>query len=142
MKTHHPDVREIDRKWHLVDADGQVLGRLASKIASILRGKDKPCFAPNVDAGDFVVVVNAEKIAVTGGKAADKEYFTHSGYPGGARSVNLSEMLSKKPEFVIKHAVSGMLPKNSLGRQMIKKMKVYRGPAHPHKAQEPVELNV
>ncbi len=141
MKTHHPDVREVEKNWYLVDAEGQVLGRLASRIASILRGKDKPCFAPNVDVGDFVVVVNADKVAVTGNKAAVKEYFTHSGYPGGARSVKLSEMLVKKPEYVIQHAVSGMLPKNRLGRQMIKKLKVYRGPAHPHRAQEPVKLN-
>ena len=141
MKTQHPDVKEIDKNWYLIDAEGQVLGRLASRIAAILRGKDKPCFSPSVDVGDFVVVVNAEKIAVTGGKTEDKEYFTHSGYPGGSRSVKLSEMLKKKPAYVIEHAVSGMLPKNRLGRQMVKKLKVYSGPAHPHKAQEPVEIN-
>jgi large subunit ribosomal protein L13 len=141
VKTHHPDVKEIDKNWYLVDAEGQVLGRLASRIASILRGKDKPYFAPNVDVGDFVVVVNAEKVAVTGNKAEAKEYFTHSGYPGGAKSVKLSEMLSKKPEHVIRHAVGGMLPKNSLGRQMLKKLKVYSGPSHPHKAQEPAGIN-
>lgn len=142
MKTHHPDVRKIVKPWYVVNAEGQVLGRLASGIARVLRGKDSPCFAPNVDTGGFVVVVNAEKVAVTGKKAEMKEYFTHSGYPGGARSVKFSEMLSRKPEHVIRHAVGGMLPKNRLGRQMLKKLKVYRGPAHPHAAQQPMELNV
>ncbi len=141
MKTHHPDVKGIDKSWYVIDAEGQVLGRLASRIASILRGKDKPYFAPNVDIGDFVVVVNAEKVALTGGKTESKEYFTHSGYPGGAKSVKLSDMLRRKPEYVIRHAVGGMLPKTRLGRQMLKKLKVYSGPAHPHRAQEPVEIN-
>ncbi len=141
MKTQHPDVREIERTWYLLDAEGQILGRLAARIASILRGKDNPSFAPNVDLGDFVVVVNAGKVAVTGNKLSDKEYFTHSGYPGGDRSVKLSEMIQKKPDFVIRHAVAGMLPKNRLGRQMIKKLKVYGGPSHPHSAQNPVTIN-
>lgn len=142
MKTHHPDSREIEKNWYIVDAEGQVLGRLACRIASMLRGKDKPFFAPNIDAGDFVVVVNAEKVSVTGNKTEAKEYFSHSGYPDGAKSVKLSEMLSRKPEYVIQHAVAGMLPKSRLGRRMLKKLKVYRGPAHPHGAQQPAELNV
>jgi large subunit ribosomal protein L13 len=141
VKTHHPDVCELEKNWHLIDAEGQVLGRLASRIAVILRGKNKPCFAPNADTGDFVVVINAEKVAVTGNKMDAKEYFTHSGYPGGAKSVKLSEMIKKKPAHVIQHAVSGMLPKNTLGRQMVKKLKVYSGPLHPHAAQAPVKID-
>ncbi len=141
MKTYHPDAGSIERNWHVIDADGQVLGRLASRAASILRGKHKPCFAPNLDAGDYVVVINAGKIAVTGSKMEDKKYFSHSGYPGGARNVSLADMLEKTPEKVIEHAVKGMLPGNRLGRKMLQKLKVYRGESHPHAAQKPVKIN-
>ncbi len=141
MKTYHPDVAEITKNWYLIDAEGRVLGRLASRIAGLLRGKDKPCFAHNVDVGDFVVVINAEKVVLTGRKTDTKRYFSHSGYPGGARSVSFTEQIGRKPEEVIRLAVAGMLPKNRLGSRMLKKLKVYRGSSHPHAAQNPVEIN-
>lgn len=131
---------DADQKWYLVDAKDQVLGRLAVKIARVIRGKNKPVFTPNMDAGDFVVVVNADKIRVTGKRESLKEYFHYSGYPGGAKFRSFTEMLAKKPEWVIENAVKGMLPKTRLGKKLIKKLKVYAGEAHPHAAQQPVEL--
>ncbi|RFT17027.1 MAG: LSU ribosomal protein L13p (L13Ae) [Candidatus Saccharicenans subterraneus] len=139
MKTYHPKKEEVQQKWWLINADGQILGRLATEIAVLLRGKNKPQFAPSADVGDFVVVVNAEKIAVTGNKLEDKMYYHHSQYPGGIKEKKLKEMLETKPEEVIRKAVWGMIPKNKLGRAIIKKLKVYRGPEHPHQAQNPEE---
>jgi large subunit ribosomal protein L13 len=139
MKTHIPRKEDVERKWWLVDAQGRILGRLATEIAVLLRGKKKPHFTPFLDTGDFVVVINAAKITLTGRKLAQKTYYTHSGYPGGLRARSLQEMLAKKPEEVIKKAVWGMIPKNRLGRDLYKKLKVYRGPSHPHQAQNPVE---
>ncbi len=142
MKTYNPKKEEIERKWWLVDADGKVLGRLATEIAVLLRGKNKPSFAAHVDTGDFVVVINAEKVRVTGNKLEEKMYYHHSQYPGGLREQTLKEVLAKKPEEVIEHAVRGMIPKNTLGRAVIKKLKVYKGPAHPHEAQNPQEFKI
>ncbi len=127
----------IEQKWHLVDAKGKTLGRLASRIAILLRGKHKPRFTPHVDVGDFVVVVNADKVTLTGKKWQEKLYIHHSGYPGGLKSVSAEKVKNKKPERLITMAVQGMLPKNKLGRKMIKKLKVYAGEAHPHQAQQP-----
>ncbi len=140
MPTLVPKESEIERKWFIVDADGQVLGRLASRIASILRGKHKPTFVPHLDVGDHVVVVNAAKVHLTGRKMSDKQYRWHSGYIGGLREVSAETMLRTHPERVIEWAVQGMLPKNRLGRAMAKKLKVYRGTAHPHQAQQPETL--
>jgi large subunit ribosomal protein L13 len=137
MKTFSPKAAEIERRWWVVDADGQVLGRLASVIAARLRGKDKPIYAPHMDTGDFVVVVNASKVRVTGRKAEQKVYRRHSGYPGGFREVPYRQMLAGHPERIIESAVRGMLPKNALGEQMFKKLKVYAGAEHPHQAQQP-----
>jgi large subunit ribosomal protein L13 len=142
MKTYIPKPEETSREWLLVDAEDKILGRLATEIATRLRGKHKPEFTPHLDTGDFVVVVNAEKIAVTGGKQDKKFYYRHTGYPGGIRSTSLRNMLEKKPEEVIFHAVRGMLPKNRLGRKLIKKLKVYAGPEHPHGAQSPKPLEL
>ena len=133
---------EVKRKWYLIDAEGKILGRLASKIAEILMGKNKPTYTPNVDTGDFVVVINAEKVKVTGKKLLDKVYYKHSGYLGGLKKETLFSLLNRKPEFVIKHAVKGMLPKNKLARHMIKKLKVYRGCQHPHQAQKPEVIEI
>jgi large subunit ribosomal protein L13 len=140
MSTPMPKESEIERKWFIVDADGVVLGRLATRVASILRGKHKPTFAPHVDVGDHVVVVNAEKVHLTGRKRTDKMYRWHTGYIGGLREVPAETMLKTHPERVVEWAVQGMLPKNRLGRAMAKKLKVYRGPAHPHDAQQPAPL--
>ena len=142
MKTFSPKPKDIKREWFVVDAEGQTLGRLASRIATRLRGKHKPEFAPHVDMGDFIVVVNAEKIRVTGDKMNAKHYYWHTGYPGGIKSRSLSEMLKRKPEEVITHAVKGMLPKNRLGRAILKKLKVYAGPEHPHASQQPAPLEL
>ena len=142
MSTEIAKQSDIKRDWHVVDLDGQVLGRAATQIARVLRGKHKAISTPSVDAGDFVVVVNADKIKLTGNKLSDKMYYRHTGYPGGIRSLNAEDMLEKKPEEVIRKAVKGMLPKNKLGRQMLKKLKVYSGPQPPHKAQQPKELAV
>ncbi|MBT9176229.1 MAG: 50S ribosomal protein L13 [Firmicutes bacterium] len=128
---------EVERKWWVVDATGHSLGRLASEVAAILRGKTKPEFTPHLDTGDFVIVVNAEKVKLTGNKLADKKYYRHSGYPGGFRATPYGELMRTKPEFVIEKAVKGMLPHNTLGRTQGKKMKVYRGSEHPHAAQLP-----
>jgi large subunit ribosomal protein L13 len=135
MKTYAPKLKEIERKWHLIDADGQTLGRLCSQVAKILMGKNKAMFATNIDTGDFVVVINAAKIRVTGKKATDKSYFRYSGYPGGIREISYAEMLQKHPARVIEIAVKGMLPHTSLGRDMYRKLKVYAGDKHPHAAQ-------
>ena len=142
MPTPMPKENEIERKWFVVDADGKVLGRLATRIATILRGKHKPLFAPHLDVGDHVVVLNAEKIHLTGRKLQNKQYRWHTGYIGGLREVSAEKMLKTHPERVIEWAVQGMLPKNRLGRAMAKKLKVYRGAAHPHQAQRPQELEV
>jgi large subunit ribosomal protein L13 len=137
MKTYSAKPGEIQRDWYVVDAEGQTLGRLATQIADRLRGKGKPQFTPHVDTGDFVVVVNAEKIAVTGNKLDDKMYYRHSGYPGGLRQRPLREQLDRLPTEVLRKAVRGMLPRNRLGRQQLTKLKIYAGPDHPHAAQEP-----
>ncbi len=128
---------EIDRKWYVIDAEGKVLGRLASEVATILRGKHKPIYTPHVDTGDYVIIINADKVRLTGKKLEQKEYRYHTGYPGGLRSIPYSRMMKENPEKAIQLAVKGMLPKNRLGRQMIKKLKVYSGPEHNHEAQKP-----
>jgi large subunit ribosomal protein L13 len=142
QKTWNAKPGEVTREWHLVDADGQTLGRLATRIATVLRGKDKPKYTPHVDTGDFVVVVNAEKIAVTGNKLDAKRYYRHSGYPGGLRSRTLREQLSRRPEQVLRVAVKGMLPRNRLSRAQLTKLKIYAGPDHPHEAQAPKPMNL
>ncbi len=141
-KTFFPKAEEITKNWYLVNAEGETLGRLAAKLASMLRGKNKPTFTPHTDTGDFIVVINAEKVKLTGNKLAKKTYERHSGYPGGLTVIDAKTMLAKKPEDVITLAVKGMLPKNILGRQMLKKLKVYKGSTHPHKAQMPKELEL
>jgi large subunit ribosomal protein L13 len=140
MKTWNAKTNEIERCWYVVDAEGQTLGRLATRIADTLRGKRKPEYTPHVDTGDFVVVVNAEKIAVTGKKREEKVYYRHSGYPGGLRSRTLGEELERRPTEVLRKAVKGMLPRNRLARQQINKLKIYAGPEHPHVAQNPQSL--
>jgi large subunit ribosomal protein L13 len=142
MKSYIAKPAEVQRKWYVVDAEGKTLGRLASEIATVLRGKNKPTFTPHVDCGDNVIVVNAEKVAVTGKKLKEKIYVTYSGFPGGKKEITLAEMLAKKPEEVVKHAVKGMLPKGKLGRQMFKKLHVYAGPEHKHEAQKPETLEI
>jgi large subunit ribosomal protein L13 len=142
MKTLSANNKDIIKKWHIVDANGMVVGRLASKIATILRGKNKAIFTPHVDTGDFVIVVNADKIRFTGNKLDKKVYFRHSGYPGGLKQETARNIMKDSPEEIIMIAVRGMLPKNRLGRQQLKKLKVYRGPEHPHKAQNPEILNL
>lgn len=140
MRTYTPRASEITRVWFIVDADGQTLGRLATRIATVLRGKHKPTFTPHLDMGDHVIVINADKIVLTGSKAEQKMYHAHSGFPGGLRSVPFATMLERKPTQVVEAAVKGMLPKNKLGRQMGTKLKVYAGTDHPHAAQQPVSL--
>jgi large subunit ribosomal protein L13 len=142
LKTYIARESEIEKskKWYIIDADQMVLGRMASKIAHILKGKNKPIYSPHQDVGDFVIVVNAEKVRLTGNKMQQKEYFRHSGYPGGETVTPVSLMLQRHPERVVEYAVKNMLPKNALGRKMFKKLKVYSGPEHPHKAQIPEEL--
>jgi large subunit ribosomal protein L13 len=144
QKTFTPRPGDIDRSWWLVDASDLPLGRLASEVATILRGKHKPTFAPHMDMGDFVVVVNAEKVAVTGAKEEGKSYYSHSGYPGGISSRSFRELLERHPERVVEKAVHGMLPRNRLGRAMARKLRVYAGPGHPHEGQapQPLELDV
>ncbi len=139
MKTFVPKQGDINKAWWLINAEGKVLGRLATQVAILLRGKHKPTFAPFVDTGDFVVIINADKVVVTGKKTSQKEYYSHSGYPGGLKTEVLQDLLAKKPEEVVKRAVWGMIPKNKLGRAVYKKLKVYRGPEHPHAAQNPQE---
>ncbi len=137
MKTQFAKKNEVDRKWYVIDAKDAILGRLAVKVATQLRGKSKPVFTPNTDTGDFVIVINAEKVRLTGNKMKDKVYYHHSGYVGGIKAQTAKELLEKHPERMIEKAVWGMLPKNTLGRKMIKKLKVYRGAEHPHAAQSP-----
>ena len=132
----------VERKWYVVDAEGKTLGRLASEVANVLRGKNKPIYTPHIDTGDYVIVVNAEKVKVTGKKLEQKIYYHHSEYVGGMKEATLKEMMQKKPEFVITHAVKGMLPKGPLGRQMLKKLHVYAGPEHNHAAQKPETLDI
>jgi len=135
MKTYSTKASDIEREWHVIDASGKILGRLASEVARLLRGKHKPIYVPHLDTGDYVIVINADKVRVTGNKAKQKLYYRHSGYPGGLKSTSLAEMMESHPTRVIEHAVKGMLPKNPLGRAMFKKLKVYAGPNHPHQAQ-------
>jgi large subunit ribosomal protein L13 len=142
MKTYSAKPGEVARDWYLVDADGQTLGRLATRIADTLRGKRKPQYTPHVDTGDFVIVVNAEKIAVTGNKLDQKRYYRHSGYPGGLRSRTLRDQLERRPTEVLRVAVKGMLPKNRLARRQLTKLKIYAGPEHPHAAQNPRPLDL
>jgi large subunit ribosomal protein L13 len=142
VRTFSPKAGDIQRQWHVIDASDVVLGRLASHAATLLRGKHKPIFAPHVDTGDFVIVVNAEKIALSGNKLADKRAYRHSGYPGGLRSITYGALMAKNPERIVEKAVKGMLPKNTLGRQMLRKLKVYAGPDHPHQAQRPVPFEI
>jgi large subunit ribosomal protein L13 len=142
VKTFTAKPHEIERKWFVVDAQGQTLGRLAAQVATVLRGKHKPIYTPHVDCGDYVIVVNADKIHVTGQKLDDKIYYRHSNYPGGLKQVTLRRQLQTHPERVIEAAVRGMLPKNRLGRKMFKKLKVYAGPDHPHQAQQPESFDL
>ena len=142
MKTYTPKAPEIERRWWVVDAEGMVLGRLASRIAQVLRGKHKPMFTPHLDVGDFVVVVNADKVRLTGTKMENKTYFRHSGYMGGEKHIPVATMLEKHPERVVELAVKGMLPKNNLGRLMRRKLKVYASAEHPHEAQQPQPLEI
>ena len=140
MKTYVTKPGSVEQKWYIVDAEGKTLGRLSSQVAAILRGKHKPQYSPSVDVGDYVIVVNAEKVHVTGRKMQQKKYYRHSGYPGGLTEITLADQLERHPTRVIKAAVRGMLPRNRLGRKMFKKLKVYAGPEHPHEAQQPKPL--
>ena len=141
MKSYIAKAGDIQHNWYVIDAEGKTLGKLAAETAMILRGKKKPTYTPHMDCGDYVVVINAEKICVTGKKESDKIYKRHTGYPGGLREMTLAEMRAKKPEGIIRHAVKGMMPKGKLGRAMFKKLKVYAGPEHPHAAQKPEVWN-
>lgn len=142
FKTYSAKAGEVEKEWFVVDAENQVVGRLASQVAAILRGKHKPTYTPHIDTGDFVIVVNADKVRFTGKKETDKQYFSHTGYPGGGKMRSPKEMRERKPTFIVEKAVKGMLPKGPLGRKMISKMKVYAGPDHPHAAQKPKELTL
>jgi large subunit ribosomal protein L13 len=142
VRTFSPKAGDVERQWHVIDASDVVLGRLASQVAILLRGKHKPVFAPHMDTGDFVIVVNAAKVALTGAKLENKRAYRHSGYPGGIRSIAYSELLAKHPERAVEKAVRGMLPKNSLGRSTLRKLKVYAGPDHPHQAQRPTPFTI
>ena len=142
MRTYSPKSSDITRQWHVIDASDVVLGRLASQVAVLLRGKHKPIFAPHVDTGDFVIVINADKVALSGNKLEQKRAYRHSGYPGGLRSVSYGELMEKRPDRIVEKAVRGMLPKNSLGRKTLRKLKVYAGPDHPHSAQQPVPFEI
>jgi large subunit ribosomal protein L13 len=142
VRTYSPKSTDITRQWHVIDASDVVLGRLASQVAVLLRGKHKPIFAPHVDTGDFVIVINADKVALSGNKLEQKRAYRHSGYPGGLRSMSYGELMEKRPERIVEKAVRGMLPKNSLGRKTLRKLKVYAGPDHPHSAQQPVPFEI
>lgn len=142
MKTFMANANNVERKWYVIDAEGKVFGRLASQVAHILKGKHKPTYTPHVDTGDFVIVTNIDKIVLTGNKLDKKIYYHHTGYPGGMKQVKYRELLEKKPEFAFEKAVKGMLPKNTLGRKMIKKLKVYSGPEHKNQAQKPEKLDI
>jgi large subunit ribosomal protein L13 len=140
QRTFHASVEDVDKKWYVVDAEGLVLGRLAANVARILRGKHKPIFSPHMDNGDFVIIINADKVRLTGKREEQKSYFTYSGYPGGGKTRMFKDLIKSNPQYVIEHAVRGMLPHNRLGRRIIKKLKVYSEAAHPHEAQKPEEL--
>ncbi len=142
MRTYTPKASEVTRAWHVIDATDVVLGRLASQAAILLRGKHKPIYAPHVDTGDFVIIINADKVALTGSKREQKKAYRHSGYPGGIKSTSYEQLLAQHPERAIEKAVRGMLPKNSLGRQQLRKLKVYAGDSHPHQAQQPVPFQI
>jgi large subunit ribosomal protein L13 len=142
MKSYVARPHAVERKWHLIDAEGQTLGRLATEISRLLRGKHKPQYTPHVDTGDFVVVVNAEKVVVTGKKAEQKVYYRHTGYPGGLKETSYETMLERKPTEILRRAVRGMMPKTRLGRQQLRKLKIYAGPEHPHEAQRPEPYEV
>jgi len=142
MKTYQATKEELDPKWYVVNAEGKVLGRLSTELAKILKGKNKPTYTPHLDTGDFVIVINAGKVTLTGNKLKDKIYYHHTGYPGGIKQTSAEKLLAKKPTEVIRIAVKGMLPKNSLGRQMLRKLKIYPGPDHPHEAQKPAPLEL
>ncbi|MGH9247759.1 MAG: 50S ribosomal protein L13 [Acidimicrobiales bacterium] len=142
MRTYSPKPSDIQRAWYVVDADGLVLGRVSTEIARVLRGKHKPIYAPHIDTGDHVIVVNAEKVVLTAGKAERKDVFHYSGYPGGIKRQSYADLLERRPEEAVRRTVRGMLPKNRLGRQMLKKLKVYAGPTHPHTAQQPETLAI
>ncbi len=142
MNTFMPKAADIERKWYVVDAEGQVFGRVASQVASILRGKNKPYYTPHMDTGDYVIIVNADKLILTGNKLDEKVYYHHSGYAGGLKETKYRKLMAEKPEFAIRRAVVGMLPKGPLGRQMAKKLKVYAGPEHEHQAQKPEKLEL
>ena len=142
MKTIFVKPKDITRKWYLIDAEGVILGKLAARVATILRGKHKPIFTPNMEVGDFVVVINAEKVVVTGRKEQQKMYYRYSGYPGGLTAENYSDMIKKKPTFPLEHAIKGMLPKGRLGRKLFNNVKIYAGPEHPHAAQKPEKIEI
>ncbi len=142
FKTFSAKPTDIEREWHVVDAENQIVGRLASKVATILRGKHKPSYTPHMDTGDHVIVINADKVRFSGNKETDKEYFRHTGYPGGGRTRTPKEVRQRRPEFIVQNAVKGMLPKGPLGRHMLKKLKVYAGSEHPHEAQNPKALTL
>ncbi|HZB34290.1 MAG TPA: 50S ribosomal protein L13 [Streptosporangiaceae bacterium] len=142
MRTYTPKPADVQRQWYVIDATDVVLGRLASQVAALLRGKHKPIFAPHLDTGDFVIIVNAEKVALSGKKLEQKRAYRHSGYPGGLRSISYADFMRKHPERAVEKAIKGMLPKNRLGRQMFGKLKVYAGPEHPHQAQKPVPYEI
>ena len=142
MPTYSPKINDIERAWHIVDADGLILGRMATEVARVLRGKHKPEFTPNLDTGDHVIIVNAEKVVLTGTKTTDKQVYRHSGFPGGLRQASYGQLLESQPAEAVRRTVKGMLPKNRLGRQMLRKLKVYAGPTHPHEAQKPQPLPI
>ncbi|MCH7681014.1 50S ribosomal protein L13 [candidate division KSB1 bacterium] len=142
LETYIPKLNEINQKWLVVDADGQILGRLASEVASILRGKNKPIFTPHMDVGDYVIIINAGKIRVTGKKAKTKKYYRHTGYPGGLRSDNYSDLIKSNPARILEKAIWGMLPHNKLGKKIYKKLKIYAGNEHPHEAQKPEKIEI
>ena len=142
MKTYTPKASEIQREWHIVDAEGLILGRVATEVARVLRGKHKPIFAPHIDTGDHVIIVNADKVVLSSNKATDKRIYRHSGYPGGIKSESFGDLLDRKPADAVRRTVKGMLPKGPLGRQQISKLKVYAGPTHPHAAQNPQPLEI
>ena len=142
MRTFSPTPSDITRTWHVIDAEGMVLGRLSTEVANLLRGKHKPIYAPHMDTGDFVIVVNADKVVLTAGKAEKKIAYRHTGYPGGLRETKYTDLMAKRPEEVVRKAVKGMVPKAALGRSMLRKLKVYAGPTHPHFAQAPVAFDI
>jgi large subunit ribosomal protein L13 len=142
VRTYSPKAGDVQRQWHVIDANDVVLGRLATQAATLLRGKHKPIFAPHVDTGDFVIIVNAAQVALTGNKREQKVAYRHSGYPGGLKRIGYTELLEKRPERAVELAIKGMLPKNKLGRQLLSKLKVYAGPEHPHAAQQPVPFEI